>query len=82
MQALVKICIKHQNQPGSGGAYAGGLQTSSVGRLPNTKLGVVPPRPRDRAEVTSEPNNLRFEIPDEKPPSSDFLRRNRLEWTG
>lgn len=73
---------KHQNQPGSGGAYAGGLQTGSVGRSSNRKLGVVPLRRRDRTEVTLGLNNLRFEIPDEKAPSSDFLRRNRLEWTG
>lgn len=73
---------KHQNQPGSGGASAWGRQTSSVGRLPNAKLGVVPLCPGDRAGVTSEPNNLRFEIPDHRPPSSDVLRRIRLEWTG
>ena len=71
---------KHQNQPGSGGAYAGGLQTSSVGRLPNRKPGVVPLRPLDRTEVTLELNSLRFEIPDEEPPR--LISCDGTVWSG
>lgn len=71
---------KHQNQPGSGGAYAGGLQTGSVGRSSNRKLGVVPLCPRGRTGVTLGLNNLRFEIPDERPPR--LITCDGIVWSG
>jgi hypothetical protein len=72
MQTSAEICPSIRNSRDQGWTPTLVWHTSSVGRLPNRKLGVVPLWRQGRGGVAFGLNKLRFEIPDEKAPWPDL----------